>query len=73
MTLFSAQIEDAPIPIDTATWAGSYDKKSSILRISDNLMITRAVFSYGTDLQKLQNRFLYALYHSGIWGFFSRL
>ena len=58
---FSAQIEDTPILIDSATWAGSYDKKRSILRISNNFMITRVLFSYRTDSQKVQNRFLYGL------------
>jgi len=49
IALVFSQIEDTPIPIDSATWSGSYDKKRSILRISDNLMITKVLFSYGTD------------------------
>ena len=68
---FSAQIEDAPIPIDSVTWAGSYDKKRSILRISDNLMITGVLFSYGTDFQKVPNRFLYGENYSDIQADFS--
>ena len=36
------------------------------LRISDNLVITRVLFSYRTDSQNVQNRFLYGWDHSGI-------
>ena len=39
-------------------------KKRRRLRISDNLMIYRIVLSYGTDFQKVQNRFLYGWDHS---------
>jgi hypothetical protein len=46
--------------------AGSYVKKRRRLRISVNFMIAKVLFSYGTDSQKVQNRFLYGWYHSGI-------
>ena len=36
------------------------------LRISNNLVITSVVFSYRTDSQNVQNRFLYGWYNSGI-------
>ena len=45
----------------------TYKSLSPVLRTQTtcNFMITKAVFSYGTDSQKVKNRFLYDQYHSG--------
>ena len=40
---FSAQIEDVPIPIHSATGTGFNAKKRRLLRISDNFIITKVI------------------------------